>query len=244
MSDQAVDFGQDPHMREPHPNLRPRDAASLILLDRTGPVPKVLMGRRHQRHVFLPGKFVFPGGSVDRADRTVPVAGELHPLTMERLLRNVAKPSAAKARTLALTAIRETFEETGLLIGRSSDLAAQIPDGPWAEFAKAGIVPDLAVLHFIARAVTPPRRPRRYDTRFFAADISAIAHRIERTAEAEAELLELAWVPIDEAFQLDLIPITKLVLRDLQQQIDSGLGRDHPVPYYRMLHGKRVRELL
>ncbi|HWP26232.1 MAG TPA: NUDIX hydrolase [Xanthobacteraceae bacterium] len=244
MSDQAPDFGHDPHMQETHPYLRPKDAATLILLDRTGPVPKVLMGRRHTRHVFLPGKFVFPGGSVDRADRMIPVASELHPLTAERLMRCVTKPSATKARTLALTAIRETFEETGLLIGRASDVAAQIPHGPWAAFAKAGIAPDLAVLHFVARAVTPPHRPRRYDTRFFAVDISAVTHRIERGAGADAELVELNWVPVAEASQLDLIPITKLVLRDLQEQLDAGFRRDLPVPYYRMLHGKRVRELL
>lgn len=244
MNDEAADFGQDPHMREPHPNQRPRDAASLILLDRTGPVPKVLMGRRHERHVFLPGKFVFPGGSVDPADRAIPAVGELHPLIVERLMRGVSKPTASKVRALALTAIRETFEEAGLLIGRRSDVAARIPDGPWAEFAKAGIAPDLAALHFVARAITPPRRPRRYDTRFFAADLSAVAHRIDRGAGPEAELLELTWVPIAEAFQLDLIPITKLVLRDLQMQIDAGLRHDQPVPYYRMLHGRRVRELL
>jgi 8-oxo-dGTP pyrophosphatase MutT (NUDIX family) len=244
MSDEAVDFGQDPHMREPHPNQRPRDAATLILLDRTGPVPKVLMGRRHQRHVFLPGKFVFPGGSVDPADRVIPVAGELHPLIAERLTRCVSRPTATKVRAIALTAIRETFEETGLLIGRPSDVAAKIPDGPWAEFAKAGIAPDLAALHFVARAITPPRRPRRYDTRFFAADISAVAHRIDRGTGADAELLELTWLPVAEASQLDLIPITKLVLRDLQAQIDAGFSPDRPVPYYRMLHGKRVRELL
>jgi 8-oxo-dGTP pyrophosphatase MutT (NUDIX family) len=244
MSDQAVDFGHDPHMREAHPNLRPKDAATLILLDRTGPVPKVLMGRRHQRHVFLPGKFVFPGGSVDPADRTIPVAGELHPLAAERLMRCMTRPTASKVRAIALTAIRETFEETGLLIGRPSDAATKIPDGPWAEFAKAGIAPDLAALHFVARAVTPPRRPRRYDTRFFAADISAVAHRIDRGAGADAELLELTWLPVAEASQLDLIPITKLVLRDLEAQIDAGFSPDLPVPYYRMLHGKRVRELL
>lgn len=244
MSDEAVDFGQDPHMREPHPNQRPKDAATLILLDRTGPVPKVLMGRRHQRHVFLPGKFVFPGGSVDPADRTIPVAGELHPLIAERLMRGVSRPTATKVRAIALTAIRETFEETGLLIGRPSDAAAKIPDGPWAEFARAGIAPDLTVLHFVARAITPPRRPRRYDTRFFAADISAVAHRIDRGTGADAELLELTWLPVAEASQLDLIPITKLVLRDLQAQIDAGFSPDQPVPYYRMLHGRRVRELL
>jgi len=60
-------------------NLRPKDAATIILIDRSGPESKVLMGRRHHGHKFMPGKFVFPGGRVDAADQYVPVAGKLDP---------------------------------------------------------------------------------------------------------------------------------------------------------------------
>ena len=60
------------------PNQRPRDSATLILIDRSGPVPKVLLGRRHERHRFLPGKFVFPGGRVEIQDRLMPMAAPLH----------------------------------------------------------------------------------------------------------------------------------------------------------------------
>jgi len=62
-----------------HPNVTPKDASTLILLDRSGPSPKVLMGKRHQRHTFLPGSFVFPGGGVDAADRLMPVGAGLDP---------------------------------------------------------------------------------------------------------------------------------------------------------------------
>jgi 8-oxo-dGTP pyrophosphatase MutT (NUDIX family) len=244
MTDLADRFEQDPHERQLYPNRRPKDAATLILIDRTGPVPKVLMGRRHQSHVFLPGKFVFPGGRVDPADRLMPVASDLDSRTQARLMRQMSQPSPAKARTFALTAIRETFEETGLLIGRKRASISDAPAGPWAEFARAGVQPDLATFHFIARAITPPRRPRRYDTRFFAAEASAIAHRIDGVVSPQAELVELVWMPIAETDKLDLIAITQLVLRDLQAQIDAGFSHDHNVPFYRMLHGKRVRELL
>ena len=57
-----------------HPNIAPKDASTLILLDRSGAEPKVLMGKRHDRHVFMPGTFVFPGGRVDPIDRKMPVA--------------------------------------------------------------------------------------------------------------------------------------------------------------------------
>jgi 8-oxo-dGTP pyrophosphatase MutT (NUDIX family) len=243
MSDLADRFEQDPHITEKFPNRRPKDAATLILLDRSGKVPKVLMGRRHHSHVFLPGKFVFPGGRVDPTDRLMPVAGALDKRTQKRLMRKTSDPSPAKARTFVLTAIRETFEETGLLIGRKTNVTPKTP-APWSEFARAKILPDLSTIHFIARAITPPRRPRRYDTRFFTADASAIAHRIEGVVGPDAELVELVWKPIAEAQKLDLIAITQIILRDLQAQIDAGFSHDQPVPFYRMLHGKRSRELL
>jgi len=243
MSDLADRFEQDPHITEKFPNVRPKDAATLILLDRSDRIPKVLMGRRHHSHVFLPGKFVFPGGRVDPADRLMPVAGELDKRAQVRLMRKTSAPSAAKARTFALTAIRETFEETGLLIGKKAE-AGKVPPGPWAEFARANVMPDLSSIHFIARAITPPHRPRRYDTRFFTADSSAIAHRIDGVVGPDAELVELVWKPIAEAQKLDLIAITQIILRDLQAQIDAGFRHDQPVPFYRMLHGKRSRELI
>ena len=54
-------------------------------------------------------------------------------------------------------------------------------------------------MHFVARAVTPPRRKRRYDTRFFTADASTIAHRIDGKVGADFELVELVWLPLSEA---------------------------------------------
>src|SRR5581483_9253946 len=95
-----------------HPNRRPKDAATLILVDRSGKEPKVLLGRRHHGHVFMPGKFVFPGGRIDKTDRLIKPAAALHPQTQKKLMRGVPKISAERARSLALTAIRETFEET------------------------------------------------------------------------------------------------------------------------------------
>ncbi|HXW25057.1 MAG TPA: NUDIX hydrolase, partial [Xanthobacteraceae bacterium] len=150
---------------------RPKDAATLILIDRAGATPKVLLGKRHHGHVFLPGKFVFPGGRLEPHDRRAPVAGALDPHVEAKLMRLVQRPSRDKARALAVAAVREAFEETGLLIGRKVDGARTDAADP---FAAAGVRPDLSELHFVARAVTPPGRPRRFDTRFFAADAALI----------------------------------------------------------------------
>jgi 8-oxo-dGTP pyrophosphatase MutT (NUDIX family) len=228
-----------------HPNLTPKDAATLILLDRSGPSPKVLMGRRHTRHTFLPGKFVFPGGGVDADDRRMAVGAPLDPGAERKLMSHTRRPSAAKARALALAAIRETYEETGLLVGAKRGEAPKAPPGPWSAFAEANIHPDLSSVHFIARAITPPRRARRYDTRFFTADASAIAHRVEGKVGPDAELTELIWVPLDGIKQrVELLAITEIVLADLAGLLEAGFSHDLPVPFYRVQHGKRLRQFL
>jgi 8-oxo-dGTP pyrophosphatase MutT (NUDIX family) len=163
------------------PIVRPKDAATLILVDRSAGRPKVLLGRRHQNHKFMPGKFVFPGGRVEAADRRMAKATHLDPQVEDRLTRGVRRPSPARARALVLAAIRETFEETGLLIGLQGSPADRngATSSMWAAFATAGVKPDLTNIHFVARAITPPGRPRRFDTRFFTTDASNITARVE-----------------------------------------------------------------
>jgi 8-oxo-dGTP pyrophosphatase MutT (NUDIX family) len=230
------------HQSSPH--LRPRDSATLILIDRSGAAPKVLLGRRHERHRFLPGKFVFPGGRVEIKDRLMPVAAPLHARDSARLLERVKRPSLAKATAFALAAIRETYEETGLMLGIPSRAPLDHPPEAWAAFAKAGIIPDLSVMHFIGRAITPPGRPRRFDSRFFAADFAAVARQDEGFVGAEGELVEVVWMPIDQARQLDIPGITAIVLEELQDRSATGMSHDHPAPLYRMLHKRFRREML
>jgi 8-oxo-dGTP pyrophosphatase MutT (NUDIX family) len=226
------------------PNLRPRDAATLILIDHSGPVAKVLLGKRHHGHKFMPGKYVFPGGSVEPADKGMRTARPLDRHAEQRLMRAVKRPSPVKARALALAAIRETYEETGLLLGAPASETSGARPGPWAAFGQAQILPDLATIHFVARAITPPRLPKRFDTRFFAADAGAIAHRIDGMIGPDAELVELVWMPIGEAQHLDMPAITAVVLEELEARIAAGLGHDLPVPFYQMRHHHFVRELL
>lgn len=226
------------------PNVSPRNSATLILIDRAESVPKVLLGRRHERHRFMPGKFVFPGGRVEPSDQKMARIGSLHKSYVARLMRLVKRPSAAKAAGFALAAIRETYEETGLMLGVRSDGPMVAPPGPWEAFAKAGIVPDLGQIHFIARAITPPGRTLRFDSRFFAADVTAVALRADGFVGPDSELVELVWLPITEARRLDMPGITAIVLEELQDRIASGMSYGHPAPLYRMLHKKFVRQTL
>jgi 8-oxo-dGTP pyrophosphatase MutT (NUDIX family) len=226
------------------PDSEPRDAATLMLIDRSGPVPKVLLGRRHQSHKFMPGKFVFPGGRIEPLDRVMTAVSELHPDMAKKLIARVAAPSAETARAFALAAVRETAEETGLLLGVKRDVSPKVPGEIWAEFAKARVHPDLGNIHFIARAITPPRRPRRFDTRFFTADASAIAYTIEGVVGPDSELVELTWVPIEQATQLDMPTITGVVLEELAARVAAGMGHGLPVPFYFMIEQQFFRELL
>jgi 8-oxo-dGTP pyrophosphatase MutT (NUDIX family) len=226
------------------PDSEPRDAATLMLIDRSGSEPKVLLGRRHASHKFMPGKFVFPGGRIEALDAKMSAVSELHPDTQKKLNERVATPGPAYARAFALAAVREMAEETGLLLGVKRDQPPQTPGEIWAEFAKARVHPDLGNIHFIARAITPPRRPRRFDTRFFTADASAISYKIEGVVGPESELVELTWVPIEQATHLDMPTITGIVLEELLARVDAGMAHSLPVPFYFMAEEQFHRELL
>ena len=228
-----------------HPYRRPVDAATLILVDRSGSIPKVLVGRRHDKVVFMPGKFVFPGGRVDVADGRVPVAAPIPKALEADLLKGSPKITAARARSLAVAAIREACEETGLCLGRVS--AGKMPalSGPWKPFADAGLLPDPSGLFLIARAITPPGRVRRFDTRFFTADASAIAHHVDGVIHADAELVELVWVELGSKPLADLHPMTRNVLNELDRRLATGaLRHDAEVPFYHFYSGKMHRDIL
>src|SRR3954447_7299301 len=125
-----------------HPYTKPKDAATLILVDRSGAVPKVLVGKRHDKVVFMPGKFVFPGGRVDKSDHRVPVAAPMPAELEANLFKGSPQTSASRAKSLAIAAIREACEETGLCLGRKTEGKPPKLDGPWAPFSEAGLLPD------------------------------------------------------------------------------------------------------
>lgn len=216
--------------------MRPRDAATLILLDKVGRETRVLMGRRHQRHAFMPGKFVFPGGRTDPADSRIPVTQGLHPLEEAKLIGTGSRASAARARAIALSAVRETYEEAGLLIGQRGDFATT--RGDWQGFATHGVQPSLSALRYVARAITPPGRIRRYDTRFLAAWRSDVAVALPDGGPTD-ELEEIVWLPLAKAVEADIPAITRAILGELTGRLstDPNLEPGGSVPFYRMRKG-------
>jgi 8-oxo-dGTP pyrophosphatase MutT (NUDIX family) len=211
---------------------RPKDAATLILTRVRKGQAEVLMGRRAPGHVFMAAKWVFPGGRIDRSDFAAASANALPAADTARLTREVP---VRRARALALAAVRETFEETGLLLAEPAPAASVA--GPWREFRAAGALPDLAALSYVARAITPPGRTRRFDARFFMADARALLHP-EPTA-GSGELDEIAWLPLADARSQDLPAITRFVLGEVAERLARP---DRPLPYVRMVRGKHVVE--
>jgi 8-oxo-dGTP pyrophosphatase MutT (NUDIX family) len=229
--DSAADLIDAP--RVAGPKLRPKDAATLILVRRDGGAPRVLMGRRAEGHVFMASKWVFPGGRIDRSDYRAPFATELKPETAAAMARSTPP---GRARALALTAVRETFEETGLLLARPAP--ARPAAGPWREFVARGALPDLAALDYVARAITPPGRSRRFDARFFMADAEHLVH-LDPEPGVEKELDEIAWLDLHDMGEIDLPQITRFVLGEVRARIEDP-GR--AIPMVRMVRGKHVIE--
>lgn len=205
-----------------------RDAATVIVLRRDGPAPRVLMGQRGAAAAFMPSKFVFPGGAVDPDDAGIPLYTPLPALCTERL-NEASAPGLAVA--LAAAAIRELWEEAGLIVGLPGAWDGPIP-ADWASFAARGHVPDAAALQFVFRAITPPGRPRRFDARFFLIDAAHVAGDPDDFSAATEELSHLQWVPLPEARRFDLPFITEVVLAEVTARAHDP-APPASVPFFR-----------
>jgi 8-oxo-dGTP pyrophosphatase MutT (NUDIX family) len=216
-----------------------RDAATVILVRRDPDGPKLLMGQRGGGAAFMPDKFVFPGGAVDPEDDLLPGAPVLEPLTARRLAIE-APPELV--RSLALAAVRELWEETGLMLGLPETAAASLAvPASWRGFYDMGLLPNCGALRFVFRAITPPGRPRRFDARFFLAEASAIAgDHLEASGE---ELAHLQWLDLAGARALPLPFITEVVLSEVEALLaDPDPAR--PVPFFHQTpEGPRFRML-
>jgi 8-oxo-dGTP pyrophosphatase MutT (NUDIX family) len=169
--------------------VRAKHAASLIVLRFRDNEPHMLMGMRGAKHRFMPNRLVFPGGRVDRADFTAPFASPLPPATAHSLRK---KTNSQLAQALAAAAARELHEETGLSLG---------------------IPPHLDGLHYLARAVTPPGLPIRFNARFLVVEERHVSGELG----GDGELEELRFYAMTEALALELALPTRRVLDRLRQ---------------------------
>ncbi|AXS40869.1 NUDIX domain-containing protein [Breoghania sp. L-A4] len=233
--------------RMDHANTRPKDAATLLILDRgQAGEPRVLMGRRHERHRFMPGKFVFPGGRIDPSDSRIKPSNDYDPAVMAKMMHALKGPKTeARARALAVAAIRETYEEAGVFVGDKTGENWRAP-ADFTAFSERGIRIDLAPVRLIARAITPPRRPRRFDTRFLAVWADQICDQLPEGTGPTGELEDLHWLSLEDTKALDMPTITLTVIEELQHRLltDEELDPATPIPFYQWRANRFVRELI
>lgn len=218
--------------------VRSIPAATLIVVDRTSREPRLLMGRRRPDVVFLPDKYVFPGGRLEDADAAIATRGNVPSGEADRLgtgIKGVRR--AALARALAVAAIRETFEETGYLFACDRPPDGLPGDAGWQDIVNRGFVPDLNRIRYVARAVTPPGRPRRYDTRFFMTEGCGDSGCAFPT---DGELTRIDWFTLDEISRLDLPGVTARVLKDLSDTLEGRSINGIPCYFWRGGAFKRV----
>ena len=205
-----------------------RDAATIILVRDADSTPRVLMGQRGAKAAFMPNKFVFPGGALDAGDADVPLAADLPAPCAARLDMDSV---AGLGPSLFAAAIRELWEETGLLLGAPGHWPGDAPED-WSAFAAEGLLPDPRGLSFVFRAITPPGRPRRFDARFFLADAEAVVGDPDDFSRASDELSHLQWIGLDEVRDFTLPFITEVVLAEVAAALPD-LGAPAVVPFFR-----------
>ncbi len=226
---------------------RPKLAATILLARGARGAEQVLMGLRSKRHDFMPDIYVYPGGRVERADSYAKASDDLNARTAHIL---TAAMPPARARACVMAAIRETFEETGFIIGEpaaassmpnkktsstQSQGQSQTQHQSWRKFYAHNHMPDLSRIEVIGRAITPPYRPKRFDTWFFLCRLSE-SEGARPFADSE-ELLNTCWVDVHAAdTALQMHPITQMMLGAATQFLTPDVTPS-TIPYSRFERG-------
>jgi 8-oxo-dGTP pyrophosphatase MutT (NUDIX family) len=209
--------------------LEIRDASSVIIVRKDGPTPSVLLGQRGKSAVFMPNKFVFPGGAVDQSDFDNSFLDEPDPVCSRRLQEY---SNIENTHAFFSAAIREVWEETGLMFGKKCNGKIEKTNyTSWKAFYDLGLKPSATGFHFIFRAITPPNRSRRFDARFFLVNANNVSGEIDDFSKASDELSHLQWFSIKEARNLDLPFITEVILAEVEHLIED-LNCPNSVPFF------------
>ncbi len=199
-----------------------RHAASLVLATRPTDNDdwRFLMGRRAASQTFLAGYFVFPGGRLEATDKPISPSPLPETDAAKMAACSGSRGTLRLGHRLAACALRETREETGF------------------DLATTGLA-----LRYLARAVTPPRTIRRYDTRFFIGRISDpdLAARVAHDLP-DGELDEIGWYRATDLPERAVMRITSLILDHAFGRLasDPDLSDVRQVPCHRFVAGKPV----
>lgn len=202
--------------------VTPRPSASLVLMRETAEIPYVLMGTRQRTMRFMPGYLVFPGGTVDSEDSEIAQGLSAHISTQNGLARNTVIDDG---RAYLWTAIRETAEETGLLLGTTGAWSSNFQEPTAKLFTEAGLRPSSEKLGLIGRAITPESSPIRFDALFFLASGEHLSGAIAPNEELEG----VSWLRVDLALAADdMADVTRFMLA----RALVAWSRSHPYEPY------------
>ena len=195
--------------------IKPIDAASLVIYKEKKGRVQVLMGRRGNSAKFQPGYYVFPGGVKERWDNHTNFLNHLNKKSIKDM---GVSNSQSKANALAMTAIREAYEEVGLVFGIQAPNTPTIVRKNWQFFHENNIYPDLGALEYLGRAITPHYLPIRYHARFF----SIAFERLFCTEKIDGELEDIQWIDLSEPYKIKMMGVQKMILEILKTRIETG----------------------
>jgi len=203
--------------------IQPRDAATLIIWRNASSGVEVLMGRRPRRASFVPNFFVFPGGRLDPTDYSIASATPLDPNFIQSM---GVRGDYKKAEALAIAGVRETFEETGLMI---ADRANTESAPTWPEWRALRLAPALDRLRYFGRAITSPMSPIRFNARFFITRAEFTRGQIG----GSGELSELMFYPVTVVLEyMPILDVTEFMLKELMRYASDSSGMDRRTPIF------------
>lgn len=211
---------------------RPKLAATIVLVRHINGYPEILMGKRSKKHDFMPSIFVFPGGRVDPSDSFAPSRDHISTRTRE-ILEKAMPP--ARARACVMAAVRETFEETSLVLGTPFERRPRaINDPSWKDFHATGNIPDISDIEVMARAITPPHRHKRFDTWFFLAKLDP--KTAKRPIKTSPELVEIGWFSFEQIEDLEMHRMTEIMIEITENYLETD-NLPRQVFFSRAVHG-------
>jgi len=222
----ALNDASLPRMSARRSVVRPRDAASLILLRGEGDDLEVLAGRRPLHAKFMPGVYVFPGGAIDPLDR------------MTWSVEAGSETLGVRLARCARAALRETWEEAGVLIGRGADSPPPVTTALPIEraYRERAVIAAMDVLTYVGRAITPSHSPRRFNTRFFLCD----GGHVYGEPAASEELDDVRWHPIGRGPLESFRDVTRFMLAQAVALRAGMAASEAPPLFYWAKNARRV----
>ena len=192
--------------------VKPKDAATVIIIKKEKNKSFVLMGQRPLKSRFMPGVYVFPGGVYEKEDSIATKYFNLPRINLSK--KKIKTRSKRHSKALLLTAVRETAEETGLYLASRNNINKKIPlnmHKTWLKFVEKSYSPAIDKLIFFGRAITPSTLKMRFHARFFIAFSKDFLGKLH----ANKELENLDWFSLEDAKKKKIADVTEFMLNEI-----------------------------